>query len=80
MMARGLSVRRSLRVSALRYQPRRDRNAAPRNRIAALAQRHRHDGASIIYLKLRQAGEFVNHKCAETRRGCTHWKTWRPAS
>ena len=60
MTARGLTERRSLRVigmsaSALRYQPRPDRNGALRDRIVALAQRHRRYGASMIYLKLRQA-------------------------
>lgn len=71
MTAKGLSERRSLRVigmsaSALRYQPRPDRNGALRDRIVALAQRHRRYGASMIYLKLlRQAGEFVNHKRVE---------------
>lgn len=70
MTAKGLSERRSLRVigmsaSALRYQPRPDRNGALRDRIVALAQRHRRYGASMIYLKLRQAGELVNHKRVE---------------
>jgi putative transposase len=70
MTARGLSERRSLHVigmsaSALRYQPRQDRNGALRDRIVALAQRHRRYGASMIYLKLRQAGELVNHKRVE---------------
>jgi putative transposase len=70
MTGRGLSERRSLRVvgmsaSALRYQPRADRNGALRDRIVALAQRHRRYGASMIYLKLRQAGELVNHKRVE---------------
>ena len=70
MMAKGLSERRSLRVigmsaSALRYRPRPDRNGALRDRIVALAQRHRRYGASMIYLKLRQTGELVNHKRVE---------------
>jgi putative transposase len=70
MTAKGLSERRGLRVigmsaSALRYQPRPDRNGALRERIVALAQRHRRYGASMIYLKLRQAGELVNHKRVE---------------
>ena len=70
MTAKGLSERRSLRVigmsaSALRYQPRPDRNGALRDRIVALAQRYRRYGASMIYLKLRQAGELVNHKRVE---------------
>jgi hypothetical protein len=33
--------------------------------IVALAQRHRRYGAGLIYLKLRQAGEIVNHKRVE---------------
>lgn len=70
MQTKGLSERRSLRVigmsaSALRYQPRPDRNGALRARIIALAQRHRRYGAAMIYLKLRQAGELVNHKRIE---------------
>ena len=70
MTVKGLSERRSLRVigmsaSALRYQPRPDRNGELRDRIVALAQRHRRYGASMIYLKLRQAGELVNHKRVE---------------
>ena len=70
MTVKGLSERRSLRVigmsaSALRYQPRPDRNVELRDQIVALAQRHRRYGASMIYLKLRQAGELVNHKRVE---------------
>jgi putative transposase len=70
MTAKGLSERRGLRVigmraSALRYQPRPDRNGPLRDRIVALAQRYRRYGASMIYLKLRQAGELVNHKRVE---------------
>ena len=67
LIDQGLSERRSLLVigmspSALRYQPVADRNAALKERIIALAQRHRRYGAGMIYLKLRQAGEVVNHK------------------
>lgn len=70
MITKGLSERRSLQVigmsaSALRYQPRADRNGVLRERIIALAQRHRRYGAGMIYLKLRQAGELVNHKRVE---------------
>jgi len=70
MTVKGLSERGSLRVigmsaSALRYQPRPDRNGELRERIVALAQRYRRYGASMIYLKLRQAGELVNHKRVE---------------
>jgi putative transposase len=70
MTTRGLSERRALRVfsmsaSALRYTPRPDRNAAWRERIVALAHRHRRYGAGMIYLKLRQAGWIVNHKRIE---------------
>ena len=36
-----------------------------RERILALAHRHRRYGAGMIYLKLRQAGEQVNHKRVE---------------
>ena len=67
MTSRGLSERRALRVvrmsaSAFRYQPAPDRNGVLRERIVALAHRHRRYGAEMIYLKLRQAGLLVNHK------------------
>lgn len=67
MVSRGMSERRALRVmrmsaSALRYQSAPDRNETLRERIIALAHRHRRYGAGMIYLKLRQAGEVVNHK------------------
>jgi putative transposase len=60
MQTKGLSERRGLQVvrmsaSALRYQPRPDRNQALRERIVALAQRHRRYGVGMIHLKLRQA-------------------------
>ena len=74
---RGLSERRALAVvrmsaSALRYQPRPDRDPSLRARIEALADRHKQCGAGMIYLKLRQEGLAVNHKrvdriCAEAR-------------
>lgn len=67
MLPQGLSERRALSIvsmsaSSLRYRPAPDRNVALRERIVALAQRHRRYGAGMIYLKLRQAGEIVNHK------------------
>jgi transposase InsO family protein len=67
MVERGLSERQALTVagmsaSSLRYVPAPDRNVGLRARIVALAQRHRRYGAGMIYLKLRQAGERVNHK------------------
>jgi putative transposase len=70
MQTKGLSERRCLGVarmsaSALRYQPRPDRNAHLRGQIVDLAQRHRRYGAPMIYLKLRQAGYCVNHKRVE---------------
>jgi len=70
MQTKGLSQRRFLGVagmsaSALRYEPRPDRNAHLRQRIVALAQRHRRYGAGMIYLNLRQAGQCVNHKRVE---------------
>ena len=70
MTERGLSERRALAVigmsaSSLRYVPAPDRNGALRARIIALAHRHRRYGAGMIYLKLRQAGERVNHKRVE---------------
>lgn len=67
MIIHGLSERRSLRIismsaSSYRYEPAQDRNGALKEKIVALAQRHRRYGAGMIYLKLRQAGEVVNHK------------------
>jgi len=67
MGARGLSERRALAVvrmsaSSLRYVPAPDQNASLRDRIVALAHRHRRYGAGMIYLKLRQGGHRVNHK------------------
>ncbi len=64
---RGLSERHALRIvgmsaSAYRYQPTPDRNHTLREQIVALAHRHRRYGAGMIYLKLRQAGQQVNHK------------------
>ena len=70
MQGQGLSERRALRVvrmsaSALRYEARPDRNGELREKIVRLAQRHRRYGAGMIYLKLRQGGERVNHKRVE---------------
>ena len=67
IVTRGLSERRALivvRMSALslRYVPRPDTSVALRARIRALAYRYRRYGAGMIYLKLRPAGERVNHK------------------
>lgn len=67
LIDKGLSERRSLRIvgmspSAYRYRPAADRNTALKARIIALAQRHRRYGAGMIYLKLRQTGEIINHK------------------
>ena len=70
MSTRGLSERRSLQVigmsaSSFRYQAAPDGNQVLREQIVALAQRHRRYGAGMIYLKLRQAGQPVNHKRVE---------------
>src|ERR1700691_3827894 len=70
MRTKGLTERRCLKIarmsaSALRYQPRPDRNAGLRARIVTLAQRHRRYGVGMIYLKLRQQGESVNYKRVE---------------
>jgi transposase InsO family protein len=70
MRRKGLSERKALRIvkmsaSSLRYRPAPDRNVELRQRIIALAQRHRRYGTGMIYLKLRQAGERVNHKRVE---------------
>ena len=67
MVTRGLSERRALTVvhmsaAALRYVPRPDPDPGLRDRIVALAHRHRRYGAGMIYLKLRQEGRRVNHK------------------
>jgi transposase InsO family protein len=67
MVTAGLSERRGLAVvrmsaAALRYVPRPDHNGHLRERILALAHRHRRYGAGMIYLKLRQGGHVVNHK------------------
>ena len=70
MRNRGLSERKvlelvSMSASALRYRPQPARNIELRQKIVALAQRHRRYGAGMSYLKLRQAGEIVNHKRVE---------------
>lgn len=52
-------------ASALRYEPRPDRNVELRERILALAQRHKRYGVGMIHLKLRQAGVLVNYKRVE---------------
>ncbi|QBI14042.1 IS3 family transposase [Xanthomonas oryzae pv. oryzae] len=52
-------------ASALRYRPREDRNVELRERILALAHRHRRYGVGMIYLKLRQEGRLVNYKRVE---------------
>ena len=70
MQTKGLSERRCLQVArmsagSLRYEPRPDRNVVLRERIITLAQRHRRYGAAMIYLKIRQAGQRVNHKRVE---------------
>ena len=70
LMDRGLSERRARAVvrmsaSALRYVPRPDRNVDLREKIQALAQRHKRYGVGMIHLKLRQAGLLVNYKRVE---------------
>lgn len=70
MKDRGMTERHALRVvgmsaSALRYVPRPDRNVELRQQIVDMAQRFRRYGAPMIYLKLRQAGQQVNHKRVE---------------
>ena len=70
MGTKGLTERRSLAImgmsaSALRYEPRPNRNVALRAQIVALAQRHRRYGVGMIHLKLRQAGELINYKRVE---------------
>jgi transposase InsO family protein len=70
MVSQGLSERRALvavhmSASALRYAPRPDRNGELRERIQALAYRHKRYGVGMIHLKLRQAGLRVNYKRVE---------------
>ena len=70
MVGKGLSERRALAIvrmsaSAFRYAPRPDRNIELRERIVALAQRHRRYGVGMIHLKFRQGGELVNYKRVE---------------
>lgn len=70
MCDKGLSERRALSIvkmspSSLRYVPVPDRNIELRRQIVALAQRHRRYGAGMIYLKVRQTGDVVNHKRVE---------------
>jgi putative transposase len=70
MIDKGLSERRSLAVagmsaSAYRYATRPDRNVELRQRILALAQRHKRYGVGMIHLKLQQAGLLVNYKRVE---------------
>ena len=70
LVSKGLSERRALAAvrmsaSALRYAPRPDGNVELRERIQALAQRHKRYGVGMIHLKLRQAGMLVNYKRVE---------------
>ncbi len=70
MVDRGLSERRALAVvcmsaSAFRYTPRPDGNDELRERIVALAHRHKRYGVGMIHLKLAQAGMHVNYKRVE---------------
>ena len=70
MTSQGRSEHRALMVvrmspSALRYVPGPNRNGALRERILALAHRHKRYGVGMIYLKLRQEGLLVNYKRVE---------------
>ena len=70
MIDKGLSERRSLAIagmsaSAYRYVSRPDHNVDLRQRIVALAQRHKRYGVGMIHLKLRQTGLLVNYKRVE---------------
>lgn len=70
MVGKGLSQRRALAIvrmsaSAYRHAPRPDHNVELRERIVALAQRHRRYGVGMIHLKLRQGGMRVNYKRVE---------------
>lgn len=77
-----MTERRALRVigmsaASLRYRPAPDQNAALRARIQALAHRHRRYGAGMIYLKLRQEGQMVNHKRVERLHAQAHLQVHR---
>ena len=52
-------------VPLLKAGGRRDGNVELRERIQALAQRHKRYGVGMIHLKLRQAGMLVNYKRVE---------------
>ena len=70
LVRKGLSERRALgavrmSASAYRYEPQPDRNGDQRERIQALAQRHKRYGVGMIRLKLRQVGQVVNYKRLE---------------
>ena len=70
MSGQGLSERHALRLvgmsaSSLRYRPAPDRSIDLRERIVAIAHRHRRYGAGMISLKLRQRDMTVNHKRVE---------------
>ena len=70
LVTKGLSERRALvaanmSASAFRYKPQPDRNGELRERIQALAHRHKRYGVGMIHLKLRQAGMLVNYKRVE---------------
>lgn len=70
LVSRELSERRSLTISgmsasAYRYEPRPDRSVKLHEMNCALANRHKHCGVGMIYLKLRQAGNTVNYKRVE---------------
>lgn len=70
MVDKELSDRLALAVvrmsaSAFLYAPLPDRNIDLRERIVALAQRHRRDGFGMIHLKLRQDGLLVNYNRGE---------------
>jgi transposase InsO family protein len=65
--SQGLSERRALKLadmspSVLRYQRRDDGNGELRERIVAMAHRHRRHGYRMIHLRLRQQGWAVNLK------------------
>ncbi|NIK00358.1 hypothetical protein FHT04_000951 [Xanthomonas campestris] len=69
-IGRSASERRALEVigvsaSALRCCPREDRSVELRERVLALAHRHRRYGLAMIYLKLRQERCIVNYKRVE---------------
>lgn len=63
--------------NTLRYSPRPGRDVALRQKIIALAHRHRRCGVGMIHLQLRQVGERTNYKRVERLNRKAHLQTRR---